>query len=131
MLRGRGARVAIKYVPKTVERVITRLESVSYSVARTASGSETNFCLAIASQASVCMGVLRDGWGRHAGTNVLITGSARLQGNPCLKRFTSESNDFFLVKNTFCTIILYFCISAFNGTLDRKLRSFVMYLFIY
>lgn len=94
MLRGRGARVAIKYVPKTVERVITRLESVSYSVARTASGSETNFCLAIVSQASVCMDVLRDGWGRHAGTNVLITGSARSRGNPCLKRSTLESNDF-------------------------------------
>lgn len=31
------------------------------------------------------------------------------------------------VKNNFCTIILYFCISAFKGTPDRKLRSFVMY----
>lgn len=96
VLRGRGGRVAIKYVPKTVERVTTRLESVSYSVVSIASGSETNFCLAIVSQASVCMDVLRDGWGKHAGTNVQITGSARSRGNPSLKQSTSKSNDFLL-----------------------------------
>lgn len=112
MLRGRGGHVATKYVPKTVERVTTRLESVSYSVASIASGSETNFCLAIVSQASVCMDVLRDGRGRHAGTNVQKTGSARSQGNPCLKLSTSESNDFSCWKKYFLYnhfIYLYIC----------------------
>lgn len=58
-------------------------------------------------------------------------GSVWLLGNLCLKWFILESNDFFLVKNIFCIIILYFCIFVFNGMFDCKLRSFVMYLFIY
>lgn len=76
MLLGHGVHGATKYAPKTVEHVIKRLENVSCSVASIANGSEMNFCHAIVSQASVCMGVLRDGLGRLVGTNAQKTGSA-------------------------------------------------------